>query len=87
MNNNLPNSKFDPISVLGVIRQNKRKSTPVKRKVSSKIEKFHGEVMQLRNAGGTYEEITAFLKSKSIDVHYTSILRYIKKHGQIIQLS
>ena len=52
---------------------------------TSKLEKLNGEIIKLRQAGGTYQEISDWLNTlppeKRIKAHPSTIMRYLKKNG------
>lgn len=47
----------------------------------SRIDRYKGEVLKLHKAGATIAEIQRFLRSKRIKLVYSTVLRWIEKHG------
>ena len=75
---------FDPLSELTKLREKKHLSTQ-RVYETSKLQRLHGEIIKLRQAGGTYQEISDWLNTlppdKRIKAHPSTIMRYLKKNG------
>ena len=47
----------------------------------SRLDRYGGEIVALRNAGATCAEIQRWLREKRIKVHRTTVSRYLAKIG------
>jgi hypothetical protein len=61
-----------------------REQTKVIRKTKhykSRIDRHKGEVIRLHKAGATVAEVQRFLRSKRIKLAYSTVHRWLSKHG------
>lgn len=71
---------FDPD--LEVNKLKKQTSTIRKKRYSkSRLDRYKGELLSLSNAGATCAELQRFLRTKRIKVAYTTVSRWLAKHG------
>lgn len=76
-------SEFDVESELAMLEAQKRLIRK-KRYRASSLDRYHGELMQLRNAGATPADLQRWLRKNRIDVHLTTVTRWLeKRHGKI----
>lgn len=62
----------------GLAKMNRKK-----RYYRSKLDLYQGELLQLHRAGATTAELQRWLQGKRIHVVWTTVDRWVKKHGQI----
>jgi len=71
---------FDPD--LEVNKLKKQTSTIRKKRYNkSRLDRYKGELLSLRKAGATCAELQRFLRTKRIKVAYTTVSRWLAKHG------
>jgi hypothetical protein len=60
----------------GLAKMNRKK-----RYYRSKLDLYQGELLQLHRAGATTAELQRWLQGKRIHVVWTTVDRWVKKHG------
>ncbi len=78
-NKNEDDIKFDPVMELALVRQ-RHKSAAFR---TSKLFPYLAELVQLRQAGGSYQELQEWLELKhNIKVEVSTVFRFLKAAEQ-----
>lgn len=48
---------------------------------TSRLDKFHGELISLRRAGASAADLQRWLRKQRTNVHLTTVTRWLAKHG------
>ena len=73
-------SDFDP--ELEVKKLQKQTSIIRKTRYSkSRLDRYKGELLALRKSGATCAELQRFLRTKRVKVAFTTVSRWLTKHG------
>lgn len=73
-------SEFDPDLEVKKLR----KQTSIIRKTrysKSRLDRYKGELLSLSQSGATCAELHRYLRTKRIKVAYTTVSRWLDKHG------
>lgn len=75
-------SEFHPVTEVAKLRQQTR-AIRQPRYSRSRLDKFAGELISLHAEGATIAELQRWLRKRRISVQYTTVYRWITKHGKI----
>ncbi len=67
---------FDPVAELERLRITKKQHN-----FTSKIDRFSYEILRLRTAGATLEELQLYLQKNRVSVSLAALSRWLKKHA------
>lgn len=75
-------NSFDPATEVALLKQ-QTKSIRQPRFSRSRLDKFAGELITMLAAGASVAELQRWLRAKRIRVEYSTVYRWVKKHGQL----
>lgn len=75
-------NSFDPTTEVVMLKQ-QTKSIRQPRFSRSRLDRFGGELISMLSAGATVAELQRWLRAKRVKVEYSTVYRWVKKHGQL----
>jgi hypothetical protein len=74
----VPGEDFDPQAELAKVQQ-RRQMAQRKAYRRSKADRWRAELVELRRAGASYEDLRAWLRSKRLHIAKSSLMRCLKE--------
>lgn len=74
----LPNGTFDADTEVSRMRAESR---AMRRRVTSRLDRYAYELLALRDAGSTTTELQRWLRERRIRVHHTTVGRWLRRNG------
>lgn len=77
---------FDPASALAAVREHRAAAKRRRTWGRSRLTPYRAELVKLRQAGGSYADLTVWLrKAKRIKMDSSSVRRYLQKLPELAQ--
>lgn len=79
---------FDPAATLAAVREHRAAAKRRRTWGRSRLTPYRAELVKLRQAGGSYADLTVWLrKAKRVKMDTSSVRRYLQKLPELTQLT